>query len=604
MIIVASKNDAPDIRILAGLAGGGTLSGDSGGKIKDELDAIAQAISNKGGIKVKFGVDANSIKTIQDGLRKISESLDLSVFQKAKGAMDTLIKAEEILYLKAETRKSTEEANLVVLQQKRLEETKALEDEHRKAMSRLEQQRAKNANAHDKRMKELAEERREQAKTHQAAMDKVAEDAKANKKTLDDELARIKKKKAEDDAAHGDAMQDLKEKATALKSFFELASKGIKTQEALRSYEHDQAMRDINERKAALKGLFEVASKGIKAQSDLQTYEHNQAMQSVRALNTVINLSANISGKRKKAEKEAAAQRKKAAADREKAAKQEEARIKKQNAERDKALRNETLQLRQMQSARANAALLIQQFPKMQSNDDFKAQFDGIVRGMNEGTLSAQAANAQLATLRKNLVAAGYAGKTLGDQFKSALGKFVQYIGVSSLVLTAMNSVRTMIRYVTDLDASVTDLQIASGKSRKAVVELMDSYHDLGKQIGAFSIDVAASADTWLRQGYSIEQSNKLIKDSMMLSKLGQIESAEASKALTSAMKGYKVSVEDATSVVDKFTAVDLEAATSAGDIATAMSQTAVSANVAGISMDRLIGYLATVQEVNLCLVA
>jgi len=58
----------------------------------------------------------------------------------------------------------------------------------------------------------------------------------------------------------------------------------------------------------------------------------------------------------------------------------------------------------------------------------------------------------------------------------------------------------------------------------------------------------------------------------MMLSKLGMLSSEEAAKALTSAMKGYKKEASEALSIVDKFTAVDMKAAISAGEIATAMA--------------------------------
>ena len=64
-------------------------------------------------------------------------------------------------------------------------------------------------------------------------------------------------------------------------------------------------------------------------------------------------------------------------------------------------------------------------------------------------------------------------------------------------------------------------------------------------------------------------------------------------------MKGYKVSVEDSLGIVDKLTAVDLNAATSSGELAVAMQQTAVGASIAGLSMDKLIGQLAVVMEVS-----
>jgi len=56
--------------------------------------------------------------------------------------------------------------------------------------------------------------------------------------------------------------------------------------------------------------------------------------------------------------------------------------------------------------------------------------------------------------------------------------------------------------------------------------------------------------------------------------------------------------VEDVSGIVDKLTAIDLKAAVTASDLAVAMSRTASSANISGVSMDRLLGYLATVEEV------
>jgi TP901 family phage tail tape measure protein len=62
-------------------------------------------------------------------------------------------------------------------------------------------------------------------------------------------------------------------------------------------------------------------------------------------------------------------------------------------------------------------------------------------------------------------------------------------------------------------------------------------------------------------------------------------------------MKGYKVAVEDTLGVVDKLSAVDLMSATDVGGLAEGMSQVAASANLAGVSMDKLLGYLAVVGE-------
>lgn len=236
--------------------------------------------------------------------------------------------------------------------------------------------------------------------------------------------------------------------------------------------------------------------------------------------------------------------------------------------------------------------------PKLRSNAMFSQQYDTIVSQFTAGNISPEEASRQLVQLQKNLQAAGLAGKTFSQTFESALNKFAQYISVSTIILSLMSGLRTLVQNVIELDSAMVDLQIASGMTKNEVRNLINEYHELGQELGATTIEVAKSADTWLRQGYSIDEANELIADSMMLSKLGQIEADEAAKALTSSMKGYGVAVEDATSIVDKFTAVDMAAATSAGDIATAMAETAVGADVAGVSMDRLVGYITQVAEV------
>ena len=188
--------------------------------------------------------------------------------------------------------------------------------------------------------------------------------------------------------------------------------------------------------------------------------------------------------------------------------------------------------------------------------------------------------------------------ETWGQKFAKAFGDHAKNALAGAVTGVITKAVHQLYQNVITLDEAVVNLQIASGKTREEVQGMIKDYANLGRSMGATTKEVADSADTWLRQGMSTSDANEMIRNTMMLSKLGQMESAEASRALTSAMKGYGVAVRDTTLIVDKFTAVDMEAAASAGDIATAMAETAASAKASGVSMDKLIGYIATVKEV------
>jgi TP901 family phage tail tape measure protein len=188
-----------------------------------------------------------------------------------------------------------------------------------------------------------------------------------------------------------------------------------------------------------------------------------------------------------------------------------------------------------------------------------------------------------------------------GDTVFAKLGKnskqFLNYLGSASLIMTGVNAIRSMIDEVGNLDKSLVDLQMATGDTHEQAKELLNTYIDMGQQMGATGTEVAAAASDYLRQGKTIAETNELIKDSLVLAKIGNIDTADATTYLTTAMKGYKVEVSDVIGIVDKLSAVDLVSATSAGGLATAMAQTATNANMAGVSMEKLLGYLAVVGE-------
>lgn len=165
-------------------------------------------------------------------------------------------------------------------------------------------------------------------------------------------------------------------------------------------------------------------------------------------------------------------------------------------------------------------------------------------------------------------------------------------------IIALERAAKKMVSTAVELDSKLTDLRMATGDSYESARQLVDTYNELALELGATTSEVVSAADAWLRQGHSVTDTNKLIADAMILSKVSQLDSAAATEYLTSAMKGYKIAASEVIGVVDKLTAVDLVSATDAGGLAEAMSRTAVTADMAGISMDRLLGYLATVGEV------
>ena len=119
----------------------------------------------------------------------------------------------------------------------------------------------------------------------------------------------------------------------------------------------------------------------------------------------------------------------------------------------------------------------------------------------------------------------------------------------------------------------------------------------MARELGSTTASVASGAQDGLRQGYSLKETNDLLKQSMSLSIMGNMDAENATTALTAALKGYQLQASQASSVVDKFFAVDMAAATSSSKLADALAKTAANAKLAGISLDDVIGQLAVVNE-------
>lgn len=224
--------------------------------------------------------------------------------------------------------------------------------------------------------------------------------------------------------------------------------------------------------------------------------------------------------------------------------------------------------------------------------------FKGLQSALDSGNITAKEFQETFNDLKLDAIKAGVETTNVFDKLGGALKTNIKQKAVTAIAGFSVQQLKEVYDNVVKLDSAVVNLSMVTGYNRDRTKELVASYSEMAQELGAVTSEVAAAADDWLRQGYSLEDTNELIKTSTVLSKIGLIDSAEATQYLTSAIKGYKVEINDAMSIADKLSAVDMAAAVSVGGLAEGMSKTANSARLAGVEMDTLLGYLAAVGEV------
>ena len=160
-------------------------------------------------------------------------------------------------------------------------------------------------------------------------------------------------------------------------------------------------------------------------------------------------------------------------------------------------------------------------------------------------------------------------------------------------------SARVALEYIKELDTVKSDIQAASGVSNQAVDDMMASYNKMAKQLHVTTQDVAESANEFVRMGESIENTNLLIRNAQMISKLGGSSASDAGQELVTTLKGYNMEAEQSTEVLDKLTATDMATTASLSGLSLAISKTAAIAHSSGVDFDRLLGYVSAIGEIH-----
>lgn len=181
--------------------------------------------------------------------------------------------------------------------------------------------------------------------------------------------------------------------------------------------------------------------------------------------------------------------------------------------------------------------------------------------------------------------------------YQDAIARVINYTSVYRVMWLAVSKFKQSIQTAEELNKAFTSIQLVTLGTAEATEKLRKEYADLAHEMSATVTDVAEGADAWLRQGKSAEEATQLIRASMVMSRIGVIESAEATEYLTSVLNGYKMETQDVMHVVDAMSQVDIESASSIDDLAIALQRSTATAQQAGVSFERLLGYVAAVRE-------
>lgn len=238
---------------------------------------------------------------------------------------------------------------------------------------------------------------------------------------------------------------------------------------------------------------------------------------------------------------------------------------------------------------------------------DLSVNTDSVKKAVDESiNIGSDIDNSSINQLQNALQGVNNAGRQSQNIFSSIGGSvkeaFSSIYNVSNLLQDVMYKMfeagKKATETVKEFNDIKTNLAMAINADSDYIDNLMNDYNSLAQELGSLTSSVAESADSWLRQGRSMADTNSLIKDSLVLSKDAELSSTDASEILTAILNGFQLAADQASRINDILTSIDLESASGADSIGTALMKVASQANNAGVSLEKTSAIIATIKDV------
>ena len=184
------------------------------------------------------------------------------------------------------------------------------------------------------------------------------------------------------------------------------------------------------------------------------------------------------------------------------------------------------------------------------------------------------------------------------NSVKSVLNEFGISLSAAGLANYFKQLVSQSWEFYKSLDAALTEISIVSNYGREQVQGLTNDFISLSQKTGMAIDDIAQASVIFFQQGLNTDEVMTMTEVTAQFAKVAGEDVTTAADQLTAAVNGFQIGVEHAIDVADKLNAVAAKSAASIEEISTAMEKSAAQANQAGVSMDRYLAYIATMEEV------
>lgn len=231
----------------------------------------------------------------------------------------------------------------------------------------------------------------------------------------------------------------------------------------------------------------------------------------------------------------------------------------------------------------------------------FGGEYDRILSQLSDPNIDLETynrLNKEFQKLRIEINKADKAGQTFFGKLKDQATKFASWMTLTGIIAGAWRNLQKMVTEVVELDSAMSNLKKVTDETDIAYSKFLKNSIQQARDLKMDLSDLVDQTAEWAKKGYNLNESSILSKASGVYSVVGEVDNATAVQDLTTVMKSYNMTVEEAMDIVDKFNNISNNYSVTASNIGEILSNSISSLSIAGNSLDEAIAMGTTISEI------
>lgn len=180
------------------------------------------------------------------------------------------------------------------------------------------------------------------------------------------------------------------------------------------------------------------------------------------------------------------------------------------------------------------------------------------------------------------------------DRLKNAWVAVTSFATVTTTFYTLVRQIKDGVNTIIELDEAMVGLRKVTDETDETYRKFIDTANDMAISVGHSTKSAIEATTYFAKLGYSLEEAGRLAEKALVFSNIGDMSIDDASENLIAIMKGFKLSVEDVTRIMDVANEVGNKYSITTDGIAEALKRSSASLSIANNSLEESVGLIVS----------